>query len=94
MSYQLEIWYTHSLSLGKGPYSFWGHFGRQVVNLKVTGGQFGGSLEHNSKTFKGISMKPGTDTCLGAGKMPIYFGVIGVTAWQDVYSFWGQLWGQ
>ena len=67
--------------MGKGPYSFWGywgHFWGQAVNLKVTRGQFWGSLEHNSKSFKVINLKLDTDTFLGSGKMPVYFGVTGV----------------
>ena len=37
-----------------------------------------GSLEHNLKSFGAINLKPGTDTCVGSGKMPFHFGVTGV----------------
>ena len=58
----------------------------------------------NSKTFKAINLKPGTDSFLESGKMSIYFEVTGVsvgvtgvnfevTGWQDAYSFWGQFQG-
>ena len=35
-------------------------------------------LEHDSKSFLAINLKFGTYTCLGAGEMPIDFGVTGV----------------
>ena len=56
----------------------WGHFWGQAVNFGVTRGKFWWSLEHNSKNFKAIYLKPGTDGFLGSGKMLLYFWVMGV----------------
>ncbi len=46
-----------------------GSFLGQPVNFGVTRGQFWGSLEHNSKIFKAINLKPGRDSWLGSSKM-------------------------
>ena len=37
-----------------------------MVNFGVTRGQFGGSLEHNSKSFSAINLKRGTDKGLNS----------------------------
>ncbi len=40
--------------------------------------QFSGSLKHNSKNSRAITLKLGTDACPGSGNMPIHFGVSGL----------------